>query len=329
MKIIMLGSSSVGKTTVLTTSYGFINSKKHTKGLRLKCRDSQTHALLMSSYKRFCRKGEYPESTSRMDTYSFEVSLFRKQGVDLDLVDIRGESIHDYENLTLINEIGQADGVMLLFTGTDILGGADVEETVFDLYSMLNTALTTDDKPKLIMVVITKMELLLPVNDTERKKLEEFFAPLQAMTAKNDRLSFRLLPVACARECVMHLDLLALELLRFGLEQELSVRRENIGCEKEMIAALYGEGFMAALKHVFGMNADRAEAIKREKALKPQIRFCDLILDPAVKTAQNAISCYEMYSPMSVKSGSLYVVVMVFIGIWALLGFIFLVLSNR
>lgn len=330
MKIIMLGDSSVGKTTVLMTSYGFVNRKKPIKGLQFRCSSSQTHELLINSYKRFCTKGEYPESTSRMDTYSFDVSLFNKQNVNLDLVDIRGESIHDYGDSTLIDEISQADGVILFFAGTEILGESEEEEHIFDLYSILNTSLTTDDKPKFVMAVVTKMDILFPISSENQEKLKDFFAPLQTMAEKNDRLTFRMIPVACAPECVMHQDLLILELLRFGLGQELFVRQENINREKETIAALYGAGFVAALKHFFGMNAERAEAIKREKALKPQIRLCDSILAPAEKQVQDVIDHYNMYCPVSVKSGGFDAVLMIFAMIAVLLGFvIFCVVASR
>ena len=60
MKIVMLGDSAVGKTTLMVSTYGMM-SEQSFKGFRVQCTDSRAHDKLVRAYRDFCSRGECHE----------------------------------------------------------------------------------------------------------------------------------------------------------------------------------------------------------------------------------------------------------------------------
>ena len=305
MKIVMLGDSAVGKTTVMVMTYGMMSQKRFYDIFSVRSENEQIHQRLSNAYQEFRKSSKYPLSTDKMDEYEYSFYVDNKKCMTFTLVDIRGEMIRDYDNPKLLSELGQADVVMLFFNGYDILNDVDIEETRFDLFSLLNTSFGTEDRQRMIMPVITQMDRVIPITDSIKDRLENFTAEIRNMSDKNPNLSYCMIPVACSPKCMMDLDLMMLKLMHFGYQLDIKARYDRIQKEQQSIAEQYATGVWNSIKHFFGMNPERERAIQRAKELQPEIDYYNKVMPPIEAKMKNFIDNYTLYHYISVKKFSL------------------------
>ena len=105
MKIVMLGDSAVGKTTVMVMTYGMMSQKRFYDIFSVRSENEQIHQRLSNAYQEFRKSSKYPLSTDKMDEYEYSFYVDNKKCMTFTLVDIRGEMIRDYDNPKLLSEL--------------------------------------------------------------------------------------------------------------------------------------------------------------------------------------------------------------------------------
>lgn len=297
MKIIMLGSSAVGKTTVMMSTYGMMSTQNQFHGFNIRSQSEQAHKSLVNAYRAFKTKGRYPEATTRMESYEYDFSVDGKKIMSFTLLDIRGESIHDYDNRALLNELTDSDVVMLFFNGEDVMNNEDLEEDYFDLFSLLNTAFASDSKQRMLMPVITQMDRFLPIDDSIVEKLLEFCKPMKQMDDKNDSLSYQMVPTACSRKCMMNLDFLMVQLMLFGYGKDVESKRDALEAEINELKTKWDESL--GILDLVGLDSKRNNVRKRLKELEPIIEMYDNVMVPIYNKMLQFLKDYDLFSYIS------------------------------
>lgn len=297
MKITMLGSSAVGKTTVMMSTYGMMSTQNQFHGFNIRSQSEQAHKSLVNAYRAFKTKGRYPEATTRMESYEYDFSVDGKKIMSFTLLDIRGESIHDYDNQALLDELTDSDVVMLFFNGEDVMNNEDLEEDYFDLFSLLNTAFASDSKQRMLMPVITQMDRFLPIDDSIVEKLLEFCKPMKQMGDKNNSLSYQMVPTACSRKCMMNLDFLMVQLMLFGYGKDVESKRDALEAEINELKTKWDESL--GILDLVGLDSNRNNVRKRLKELEPIIEMYDNVMVPIYNKMLQFLNDYDLFSYIS------------------------------
>ncbi len=278
MKITMIGDKSVGKTTFMMSTYGLMQDEK-TTGFKLKCRNESAHERLIRAYNDFRSLGEYPPPTVQMSEYEYDFYDGDEWVMDFSLVDIRGESIHDYNVDELTEKLLQSHAMMLFLNGYDIINGKDVSEQLFDIKMLINNSFVTDNQSRLIMVVFSQCDRIPDFGDETIAQLTQTVQDLKDMAEKSNNISFCAVPTACSLDCMMDLDYAFVYLMHFGYLTDVLQRRKSIEEEIQRIRELWGSGFWDGLTDLLGINDERDEARIRYRVLEGQIAEHDKMVD--------------------------------------------------
>lgn len=276
MNIIMVGDSSVGKTTFMVSTYGLM-SDGEIEGFRVRCKNDQAHKKLLRAYNDFRTEGLYPPATVQMSRYEYDFFSNQEWVMKFSLTDIRGESIHDYDVDELSDRIRKADAMMLFLNGYDIDRGMDVSEQVADIYILLNNCFVSDDEMKLILVIFSQMDRIDTFTEETWKKLNDTVSELEKMAEKNDNIVYLAIPIACSLDCMMDLDYTMMTMMLFGYSTEVLKRYKAMEQEQEAIRKQFGEydSFWKktgrAFLDAFGLDEDKNIARSRAAELQKEL----------------------------------------------------------
>ena len=306
MRIVMVGEAAVGKTTLMTSTYGLMREGR-IKGFQIKCKNEQADKKLRNAYDNFRSKGMYPSATVRMSSYEYEFYSNEDWVMDFILTDINGEIIHTTDATAiskLYSELKEADAMMLFLSAYDIINGKDIEEQIEDIYTLLNNAFIVDGRQKMIMVVFSQVDKIRGFTNETMKLLESTVQELKTMTDKNEDIVFLTVPTACSVDCMMDLDFTIISLMLIGYYNEVAKRRQVLENELEQIKRLYGEGFFRDAKEVFleffWKDKERREARKRAIVLEEEIKKYDIMIEKFNKLKEFCEN-YEMGTYYSIK----------------------------
>ena len=294
MKIVMLGGSAVGKTTVMVSTYGMMGSTGQFQGFHVHCKSEPVHKKLLNAYRDFKAKGAYPDSTVKMETYEYTFKVDSQEIMDFSLIDIRGESIRDYDNKELLQELTDADAIMLFFNGQDVVNDTDLEDDFFDIFSLLNAAVSKNPKNRLFMPIITQMDRFLPIDEETVNKIVKFSEPLLKMVEKNDSIAYRLVPTACNPSCMMDLDYMMVALMHFGYHQDYSQKAEALVQKYADLKAEYDKSL--GIMDLFGLDERRNRVRREMKELEPVKDFILNVMTPIDERMSKFIDDYTLFS---------------------------------
>ena len=267
MNAIMLGDSTVGKTTMMMASYGLINKLWSNSPFHVELAEIDQNNRIIEEYHLFQNQDIYPESTSHFEEYPITVRCGKQNWVDFSISDIRGETIHDSDNAELIGRLQKADAVLLFFDAKQILEASDPEAD-FDLYALLNTSFYATNHLKLILTIICQTDKIAPLTDEIKIKLEQYIDPLKTMADKNQNVEFFNIPIACNSMYMLNLDIVWLKLIAFFGNLQKLLEWESICSEELEIKRLLNCGSLSGLKNILGINPDYKDAIERRKKLE-------------------------------------------------------------
>lgn len=270
MKITMIGDQMVGKTTFMMSTYGLMQGQNVT-GFTLKCKDESAHNRLIQAYNHFRSTGEYPPPTVQMTEYEYVFYNKGEEIMEFSWVDIRGESIHDYDQTELSNQLADSQAMMLFLNGYDIINGADISEQMDDILILMNNTFLASDKPKLIMVVFTQCDRIPDFDGPEYDKLKESIAELEKLTDGSDSIGFATVPIACSLDCMMDLDYVMAALMVFGYALDAYGIQQHIEARQAELREMYGSGFLRELVDTFGFDFKRNKVRAQALALQPVI----------------------------------------------------------
>lgn len=297
MKILMLGDSQVGKTTLMVSTYGMMSSQKF-KGFQIKCKDNQAHDKLMMAYQKFCRTGKYPDATSRMEAYDYDFFSNGEWVIHFTLTDIRGESIRDYNTQILRDKIQESDAVMLFFDGRDAIYGTDtkLEEILLDLMPLLNSSFETDSKERMLMLIYTKIDCIPDFNQEHWERILDFSKRFTDMAQRNQKLTCQIVPTACAPNCMMDLDFMMVSLMLFGYGSELLTHQRKLEAELQTVQEMWGSGFWRELKWWTIGDKKRKEAVKRAEILSGAVEHFNHVMTPKFQELQKFYDDYQLFT---------------------------------
>lgn len=302
MKIVMLGDSAVGKTTLMVSTYGMM-SEQSFKGFRVQCTDSRTHDKLVRAYRDFCSRGEYPPGTSKMESYQYDFFLNQEHVMRFTLTDIRGESIRYSDSTQLRNKLKEADAVMLFFNGYDVANGDDLEDVLFDLMPLLNASFETDSKRRMLMPVFTQIDRIGNLDENCVGRILQAAQSFEEMARRNDSLSCQIVPTACAPECMMDLDFMMITLMLFGYSTEVVNHMDQLSDERDSIQRQYdgAGGILGTPLDWLGLNPVRNAARERWKVLSKKIDHFQNEMVPKFNALKKFYDDYELFTSYSVK----------------------------
>lgn len=269
MDILMLGDSSVGKTTFMVATYGLM-SEGGIEGFSVKCSHPQMHKNLISAFKDLRSDNRYPAPTIKMDSYEYSFYCRNEWIMDFVLTDMRGESIRDYDMTDLANAIKKSNVILLFLNGYEIIRGEDVEDSLFDVFAALNTNIDVSQE-MLLMPIFTQMDRCGNLTDGWYERLQNSVRQLLDMAEKNDKITVQPVPIACACDCMMDLDFVMVSMMMFGYRLEFQGYMDGLVQEKASIEQQYGEGLLRAIVDILGLDFERDKARRRWNELQKKI----------------------------------------------------------
>lgn len=266
MRILMLGDAGTGKTTFMMATYGLM-AEEGIQGFSVESNDKTQHRQLMQAFRRFIDAGEYPPPTVRMDSYEYTFYIDDMGVMEFILTDMRGESIYSPDTARLRREIANSDAILLFLNGLDVLTGKDLEQSLFNLLSMINSSVTLG-KQLLFMPIYTHMDLARDIDD---ELLEQLIEPVRYMAdaAKyNDHLEVVIVPTACVPGALMDLDYAILKLMLRGYDANIKEFEKELIDERDAIRHKWHPGSIwHAFLDALDMDNERDEARRREREL--------------------------------------------------------------
>ena len=179
MRIVMLGSTGVGKTTYMASLYGVM--QQSVEGFRLRAVQFEDHKRWIALAERI-RQGEYPAATDQRQEYNFYLRYEGRKILQFVWADYRGGAIRETQDSeqakSLLQDLKTADGIML-FCDCHKLSQGDLRSNQIGRM----TALTKND-------LVTNFQ-------------ENLLAPLAGLIAAINASEFvvgALIPVACSKE---------------------------------------------------------------------------------------------------------------------------------
>lgn len=299
MKITMIGDTMVGKTTFMMSTYGLMQGENVT-GFSLKCKDEGAHNRLIRAYNDFRAIGKYPPATVQMDEYEYDFYNGNDWVMKYSLVDIRGESIHDYDVNALLRQLKDSQAMILFLNGYDIVNGEDVSDQIDDIYMLMNNSFITSQKQKLIMVIFSQCDRIADFGEETLKRLMEPVEELKTMADKSNNVNFVAVPTACSLDCMMDLDYAMAGLMYFGYTTDLIERHNYIEAELESIKRQYGDGLFRGILDFLGLDYERDAARARASVLQGQIDEFNAMV-PKFEKLKKFVDDYELGTHYRIK----------------------------
>ncbi len=197
MRIVMLGSTGVGKTTYMASLYGVM--QQSVEGFRLRAVQFEDHKRWIALAERI-RQGEYPAATDQRQEYNFYLRYEGRKILQFVWADYRGGAIRETQDSeqakSLLQDLKTADGIML-FCDCHTLAQGDLRSNQIGRMTALTVqALQELNQPMSLAVILTK-------NDLVTNFQENLLAPLAGLIAAINASEFvvgALIPVACSKE---------------------------------------------------------------------------------------------------------------------------------
>jgi len=228
MKILLLGTRGVGKTTLIHSMYGYFQ-----EGPGFTLHTSDQHSNMISVYKAL-RRGRFPDATSHRSQYDLTLSYGGNGILEFSWIDYQGIIYEDAplsssDLQSLESDIKNADAAICFFEYSEY----SINNHNFLIATQnLSNLLARIDGFMPISFVVTKCDLR---EHPFTKK--ELLAPLSEVVdaiSDNDHITGALVQVSCGRK-EWNIDLPLLFVLYFGLirrhqyeEAQISARQDEL-----------------------------------------------------------------------------------------------------
>ncbi len=285
MRILLLGTRGVGKTTLIHSMYGHFQEGS---GFTLDTPD--THTEMLSVYKAL-RRGRFPDASAHRKEYDLTLSYDGNPIFDFSWIDYQGAIYEDdplspVDLQSLESDMKEADAAICFFEQSEY----SEENQNFLLTTQNLTSLlvrVSDFMP--ISFVVTKCDLR-PRPFTK----QELLAPLSEVVsaiADNEHITGTLVQVSCGRN-EWNIDLPLLFILYFGVilrhqneEQELLARRNEL--MNRSIFAIFGDWIDSRLS---GQSTDYENLNSSISAFNSSLQWRQAAVEQIEKRFEDEIS---------------------------------------
>lgn len=309
MKVLLLGNSSTGKTTLLTTMYGCMQGN-HELEYRLECDDSKKHAQLMEQYVKLNHLKEFPFPTQKTQSFLFHMYSQGQWLIDITVTDICGLDVHSaYRQTsirTLMEHIRKADAVILCFYIDKLDFCERLERDSFNVLSLLRTCFETDSGSRILLPVFICPNLVQgEVTGRLYPFLNDCARNLGIPEMHTDFIDCEPIPVSCLPR--LNVEFLVVALMRFWYANEVRKRKEKLEAERESILRQMGEydgpilRFIRRILNLLHLDFFSGRARERYEKFSRKQAYYDAFMCPESeklrKTYENLRINWERHSP--------------------------------
>lgn len=283
MKIVMLGHSSVGKTTYMASMFGALQAPIN--GMTLDADDRQIGKDLQGMSDAIA-VGDYPPPTAVRTRYNFHLCYNNRRVFPFVWVDYRGGAIEERSTSTdkagLTSELRSAQGVLIFIDSTS-LNDHHNRTGVNRMINLLSPTLLSIEQPMPIGVVFTKADLVDEFVDGAFSSINGF---CQAIAASKNLVG-TIIPVACGPQA-FRVAVPLLYVLKTGvinLNNDL-VDKANAAYERAvqyMSGAWWGNDIWSAFS---GDRSEREKSIsayndarRHAESIEPLIGPCEALTE--------------------------------------------------
>src|SRR5262249_27415924 len=161
MRILMIGHSSVGKTTFMASTYGAMQAGVN--GFTLRAAEPRAHDQLVPLHGEG-RRGRYPAPTDQRAEYKFQLRHDGKGCFEFTWVDFRGGAIAERsssrEAAKLVEDLKACDGTLLFFDAAAAARGDEDANEIGRVSVLLGQAIAARQRPMPVGLVFTKADLV-------------------------------------------------------------------------------------------------------------------------------------------------------------------------
>lgn len=215
IRILMLGNSESGKTTYMSSAYGLL--QKPLYGFTVRAIDSSTHSWLIHLYNNLQIRNIYPARTDKRTTYAFNLFYQGQSIINFEWKDIMGGIIDQKgsEVKAFVNDISTSDALMMFFEGEALLNNISSRTRLRRISNLISNNLDVIDSDDFyITILITKYDCICDAD------LNDVINPLMDfinMAEENEKIHVSVVPVACTKNELLHVDLPLLTILYGGI----------------------------------------------------------------------------------------------------------------
>ncbi|MEM7579336.1 MAG: hypothetical protein AAF316_05670 [Cyanobacteria bacterium P01_A01_bin.80] len=197
MRIVMLGHSGVGKTTFMASLYGIMQQK--IEGFSLKTEDAEVGREL-KAIAQDISSNRYPPATAIRTEYSFSLQYQGKDIFPFVWSDYRGGAIRSRQvdaedSAKLVNEIREADGIMMFCDCESLLNKKEnaTKNEIRRMTYLVNQAVENIDRPISLAIVLTKIDKISRFDP----RLFKLFEGLIGVINASNWILASFIPVSC------------------------------------------------------------------------------------------------------------------------------------
>jgi hypothetical protein len=213
MKVVMIGHSSVGKTTYMASMYSELQNPVN--GLALRAKRRVDHNGLLHMHAKLA-SGEYPGPSDQRAEYDFVLTYEDEDFFPFQWLDYRGGALGEHrsgdQTKQLVDDLQDADGILVFCDCQQLARGPAAARPIGRITTLLGQALTSLERPVPLGIVLTKADLVDEIDAEVRAPLQGL---ISAITA-SERLLGTIIPIACGRE-PMNVQVPVLYILHCGI----------------------------------------------------------------------------------------------------------------
>lgn len=194
MKIIMLGNSSVGKTTYMASLYGIMQQK--IDGFSLKAANNSDHNEWLNLAQAIANNN-YPPSTNQKAEYDFFLQYQGNNIFAFRWFDYRGRAIREKQDSSeakfLVENLKEADGIIMFCDSEALTNQNRKANEIRRMTVLINQVLQSLERPMYISIILSKVDKISRYDE----KLVSPLSSLIDIINANQWTTAGIIPVAC------------------------------------------------------------------------------------------------------------------------------------
>jgi len=205
IRITMLGTTGVGKTTFLTAMYHELGEIGR-NGFKLRAQRN-AHILLSRNWKELVQSRTWPKPNADYSEFRFELRHNDENIKEFDFVDYRGGAITDLEETEhykkLSNDVERSDGLLILgdswYIANQSTDVANAQNEIGTIKWFLEEFLIKHENKKLIIgIVLTKIDSVRPdqYQDFKARYYSVFESLLKLARNRKSQLRIAFIPIS-------------------------------------------------------------------------------------------------------------------------------------
>lgn len=221
----MLGNTESGKTTYMSSAYGLLQTPVY--GFTVRAIDNSTHSWLTHLYNDLLTHNVYPIPTDKRSTYAFNLFYQGKSIIKFEWKDVRGGIIDETssEAKEFIKDINKSDALMMFFEGNSLLKNISTRTRLRRICNLIINNLDDIDDDYYITILITKYDL---ISNADFSEVIEPLADFIEMAEENGNIHVFVVPVACTKDELLHVDLPLLTILFGGVMNKYVSKKDEL-----------------------------------------------------------------------------------------------------